>query len=168
MEEQLDEIAKRTDIFCTKMAELQLKKEEFTRKMNEIGIVQPDVLRTYETMNLKQLDKKLTECLNQLKKYENVNKKALDQFVRAKSQKDTLSKNVEELKQNETSINSLIEVLNNRRYQTLQLTFKQVAKNFNEVFHKLIPDGRADLIMQVVDGADVSSLFLHFYNTSIF
>lgn len=49
-----------------------------------------------------QLDKKLTECLNQLKKYENVNKKALDQFVRAKAQKEGLSKSVDELKQNET------------------------------------------------------------------
>jgi len=156
LEETIDDIAKKTDAFCTKMAELQLKKEEFTRKMNEIGIVQPEVLRTYQNMNLKQLDKKLTECLNQLKKYENVNKKALDQFVRAKSQKDNLFKNVEELKQNETSIKSLIEVLDNRRHETLNLTFKQVAKNFNEVFRKLIPDGRADLVMHVVDQNDQS------------
>jgi hypothetical protein len=40
--------------------------------------------------------------LGQLKKYENVNKKALDQFVRAKAQKEGLSKSVDELKQNET------------------------------------------------------------------
>lgn len=94
--------------------------------------------------------------MNQLKKYENVNKKALDQFVRAKSQKDSLSKNVDELKQNETSIKSLIEVLDNRRHETLQLTYKQVAKNFNEVFRKLIPDGHADLVMHVMDQNDVS------------
>lgn len=83
------------------MAELQLKREEFTRKMNEIGIVPADVLRKYQNMNLKQLDKQLTECLGLLKKYENVNKKALDQFVRAKTQKEGLTKNVDELKNNE-------------------------------------------------------------------
>lgn len=93
--------------------------------------------------------------MNELKKYENVNKKALDQFVRAKTQKDGLSKNVDELKQNENSIKSLIDVLDNRRHETLQLTYKQVAKNFNEVFKKLIPDGRADLIMHVMDPNEV-------------
>ena len=52
-------------------------------------------------MSLKQLDKKLTECMNALKKYENVNKKALDQFVRASGQKEELNTRVDELKKNE-------------------------------------------------------------------
>lgn len=39
--------------------------------------------------------------MNELKKYENVNKKALDQFVRASAQKDKLSKHVDELRNNE-------------------------------------------------------------------
>jgi hypothetical protein len=56
LEAELDNIAKQTDAFCTKMAELQLKKEEFTRKMNEIGIVPADTLRTYQNMSLKQVN----------------------------------------------------------------------------------------------------------------
>ena len=53
---------------------------------------------TYQNYGLKQLDKKLTECMNELKKYENVNKKALDQFVRANTQKESLTKQVEEMR----------------------------------------------------------------------
>lgn len=52
-------------------------------------------------MNLNVLHKKLTECMNRLKKYENVNKRALDQFVRASGQKDELTKRVNELTTNE-------------------------------------------------------------------
>lgn len=108
--------------------------------------------------------------MNELKKYENVNKKALDQFVRASSQKDELTKRVDELKNNELvifyyfllnnknkllfflqAIKDLLQVLENRRYETLQLTFKQVAKNFHDVFKKLIPYGRADLVMKTSD-----------------
>lgn len=53
------------------------------------------------------------------------------------------------------SIKTLIDVLENRRHETLQLTFKQVAKNFSEVFHRLIPDGRADLVMHILDQVEV-------------
>ncbi|KAI6188353.1 Structural maintenance of chromosomes protein [Aphelenchoides besseyi] len=157
LDEEIENIAKQTDTYCTKMTELQLKRDEFSRKMNDVGSISHDVLTKYQNLNLKQLDKKLTECLNELKKYENVNKKALDQFVRAKTQKENLAQNVNELKQNENSIQSLIEVLDNRRHETLHLTFKQVAKNFNEVFRRLIEGGTANLIMKQMDEFIVNS-----------
>ena len=40
----------------------------------------------------------------------------------------------------------MLTVLENRRYETLHLTFKQVAKYFSEVFRKLIPNGSANLV----------------------
>jgi chromosome segregation ATPase len=46
---------------------------------------------------LLQLEKKLLQCNQELKKYENVNKKALDQFVSFSEQKDKLSKRKDEL-----------------------------------------------------------------------
>lgn len=39
--------------------------------------------------------------MNELKKYENVNKKAMEQFMRAAGQKEELNKRVEELQRNE-------------------------------------------------------------------
>lgn len=56
--------------------------------------------KTYESYSLKQLDKKLSEALEQLKKYENVNKKALDQYVQASSRKEELTKRMDEHKAN--------------------------------------------------------------------
>ncbi|KAH7716577.1 chromosome associated protein [Aphelenchoides avenae] len=152
LESKVDDFAKQADLFCTKMANIQAKREEYLKKIREIGTLPGDAMvGRYANQSLKQLDKKLTECVNELKKYENVNKKALDQFVRASGQKEELQKRVDELKHNQKSIEDLLTVLENRRYETLRLTFKQVAKNFFEVFQKLIPAGRGDLIMKTAN-----------------
>lgn len=39
-------------------------------------------------------------------------------------------------------------MLENRKYEAIQFTFKQVSKNFTEVFKKLVPTGKAALIMR--------------------
>lgn len=157
LNENLEESAKDAEIYCTKIATIQTKREECSRKIKEIGSLPSDAHGTYNQMSLKQLDKKLIECMNELKKYENVNKKACEQFLRASSQKEELSKRVEELQKNEQSIKDLLIVLENRRYETLHLTFKQVAKNFSEVFKALIPEGQANLVMQTLEKGGVNS-----------
>lgn len=154
-DKQIVEIAKQTDTYCSKIADYQSKRDEFTKKMNEIGMITTDALGKYKNCTPKELDRKLTECMSNLKKYENVNKKAFDQFVRANTQKEGLTTKLEELTKNEQSIKNLIDVLENRRQETLSLTFKQVAKNFSEVFAQLIPGGTAELIMKYNDNVSL-------------
>lgn len=72
-------------------------------------MVPTDALGKYKNLSLKQLDKKLTDCMTELKKYENVNKKALDQFVRANSEKETLVRKVNEAAKDE----KVSEMINN-------------------------------------------------------
>ena len=45
-------------------------------------------------------------------------------------------------------IQELIEVLDNQKEEAIQRTFKQVAKNFQQVFNELVPEGSASLLMQ--------------------
>lgn len=42
----------------------------------------------------------------------------------------------------------LMNVLELRKYEAIQLTFKQVSKYFSEVFKKLVPQGNASLVMK--------------------
>lgn len=42
----------------------------------------------------------------------------------------------------------LMDVLEQRKQEAIQLTFKQVSKNFSEVFKKLVPAGTAQLVMR--------------------
>lgn len=56
-------------------------------------------------------------------------------------------------------IRELIETLEHRKLEAIQFTFKQVSKNFTEVFKKLVPTGRGSLIMRVAsdDSQEISA-----------
>ena len=41
-----------------------------------------------------------------------------------------------------------MQVLEHRKYEAIQFTFKQVSKYFSEVFKKLVPQGHAMLVMK--------------------
>lgn len=75
-----------------------------------------------------QLFRKLEQCNTELKKYSHVNKKALDQFVNFSEQKEKLIKRQEELDRGYKSIMELMNVLELRKYEAIQLTFKQVTR----------------------------------------
>lgn len=75
---------------------------------------------------ISQLFRKLEQCNTELKKYSHVNKKALDQFVNFSEQKEKLIKRQDELDRGYKSIMELMNVLELRKYEAIQLTFKQV------------------------------------------
>lgn len=68
----------------------------------------------------------MEQCNTELKKYSHVNKKALDQFVNFSEQKEKLIKRQDELDRGYKSIMELMNVLELRKYEAIQLTFKQV------------------------------------------
>lgn len=127
------------------------KKEECMKKIRELGSLPQEAFEKYQTLSLKQLFRKLEQCNQELKKYSHVNKKALDQFVNFSEQKEKLMKRQEELDRGHKSIMELMNVLELRKYEAIQLTFKQVSKNFSEVFQKLVPGGKASLVMKKGD-----------------
>ncbi|KAM6347069.1 LOW QUALITY PROTEIN: structural maintenance of chromosomes protein 3 [Alca torda] len=130
-----------------------LKKEECMKKIRELGSLPQEAFEKYQTLSLKQviIIRKLEQCNTELKKYSHVNKKALDQFVNFSEQKEKLIKRQEELDRGYKSIMELMNVLELRKYEAIQLTFKQVSKNFSEVFQKLVPGGKATLVMKKGD-----------------
>jgi structural maintenance of chromosome 3 (chondroitin sulfate proteoglycan 6) len=83
-----------------------------------------------------------------LKKFAHVNKKAFEQYSNFTKQRDQLLKRREELDNSAASIEDLVQVLDQRKDEAIERTFKQVAKNFEEVFEKLVPAGRGRLIIQ--------------------
>uniref|UniRef100_A0A1I7YP81 Structural maintenance of chromosomes protein n=1 Tax=Steinernema glaseri TaxID=37863 RepID=A0A1I7YP81_9BILA len=147
LDNMLEDMSKNADIFCTKAAAYQTKKEEATRRIRELGAVPQEAFTKYSGCRMTELDSQLTLCIKELKKYGNVNKKALDQFVRASAQKEDLEKRMEEQLRSREAINDLLTVLENRKYDAIQLTFNVVSDNFQKVFAKLVPGGRATLIM---------------------
>lgn len=69
-------------------------------------------------------------------------------------QKEKLVKRKEELDRGDEKIKELMFVLEQRKCEAIQFTFKQVSKYFSEVFKKLVPSGHAQLVMKTADGEE--------------
>lgn len=95
-----------------------------------------------------QIVKRLHTVLTSLKQYSHVNKKAFEQYANFTKQRDTLLKRRSELDSSQSSIEELIEVLDQRKDEAIERTFKQVSKEFASVFEKLVPAGRGRLVIQ--------------------
>lgn len=105
-----------------------------------------------------QLAKQLARVKDTLKKYSHVNKKAVEQWSNFTKQRDDLLRRRTELEQSGVSIQELIEVLDQRKDEAIERTFKLVSKNFEEIFAKLVPAGRGRLVMQRrADNGDASA-----------
>ncbi|XP_077991930.1 structural maintenance of chromosomes protein 3-like [Glandiceps talaboti] len=149
--DRIQDDTKELEKMTNKQSLLLKKKEECMRKIRELGSLPSDAFEKYNNLSLKQLFKKLEQCNAELKKYSHVNKKALDQFVNFSDQKEKLIKRKEELDKGHEAITQLMTVLEHRKYEAIQLTFKQVSKYFSEVFQLLVPGGHATLVMKKGD-----------------
>eukprot|EP00048_Salpingoeca_helianthica_P020901 m.9177 g.9177 ORF g.9177 m.9177 type:complete len:1197 (+) comp5363_c0_seq1:148-3738(+) len=124
------------------------KKEECMRKIRELGSLPAEAFSKYQKTSMKELYRMLADCNKQLKKFSHVNKKALDQYVSFSQQRDDLFTRKQEQDTADAKIKELVAVLDGQKDEAIERTFKQVAKNFAEVFRELVPDGRASLVMQ--------------------
>lgn len=98
-----------------------------------------------------QLFRELEKANTQLKKYNHVNKKALDQFLSFSEQKEKLYQRKAELDVGDTKIRELMNTLEMRKVEAIQFTFRQVAKYFTTVFKKLVPQGCGHLVLKTKD-----------------
>merc|ERR1712223_1458506 len=125
--------------------EIADKIEECTKKIRELGSLPTDAFTKYKNMSQKQLFKQLEKSNNELKKYSHVNKKALDQFISFSEEKEKLMARQDELDRGHKKIQDLMDVLEQRKFEAILFTFKQVSKYFQEVFKKLVPTGQGTL-----------------------
>jgi structural maintenance of chromosome 3 (chondroitin sulfate proteoglycan 6) len=99
-------------------------------------------------LNISQITGKLKKVNDALKKYKHVNKKAFEQYNNFTTQRDSLTKRRKELDDSQASISELVEVLDQRKDEAIERTFKQVSKEFATIFERLVPAGRGRLVIQ--------------------
>merc|ERR1719291_51801 len=154
IQDKIEEDAKELERMASKQTVLQQKIQDCTKKIRELGSLPSDAFEKYKSMSQKQLFKQLERANQELKKYSHVNKKALDQYVSFSEQKEKLIKRKEELDRGHKKINDLMDVLEQRKFEAILFTFKQVSKYFQEVFEKLCPLGRGTLSIKRDDSND--------------
>jgi structural maintenance of chromosome 3 (chondroitin sulfate proteoglycan 6) len=146
--ERINEDAKDLEKITSKNSLLGKKIEESMRKIRELGTLPGDAETKYASLSLKQLYKKLQQCNQELQKYSHVNKKALDQYLDFSEKKEKLLERKSDLDAGHESIIELMSALEQRKYEAITITFRQVSMFFSEVFKKLVPQGRAHLDMK--------------------
>ena len=153
---QQEELAKAIERHQRRMEKSTQKKAALAKQANDcasnirnLGILpSADATAKYERMDSNTIVKKLHKVNEALKKYSHVNKKAFEQYNNFTRQRETLTKRREELDSSQRSIEELIEVLDQRKDEAIERTFKQVSREFANVFEKLVPAGMGRLIIQ--------------------
>ncbi|KZT22156.1 RecF/RecN/SMC protein [Neolentinus lepideus HHB14362 ss-1] len=139
---------KSTERYLAKRQMLIGRKEECSRNIRDLGVLPEEAFEKYTKEKLDRLVKKLHAVNQGLKKFAHVNKKAFEQYSNFTKQRDQLLQRREDLEKSAESIQDLVQVLDQRKDEAIERTFKQVASNFEDVFEKLVPAGRGKLIIQ--------------------
>ena len=143
----IEKAQKRVQKSVQKRRILTKQAAEVATKIRDLGIL-PQGLEKYEKIKSEVIVKRLHKVNEALKKYGHVNKKAFEQYNNFTNQRDTLEKRSGELIEGQASIEDLIQVLDQRKDEAIERTFKQVSKEFANVFEKLVPAGRGRLVIQ--------------------
>ena len=121
---------------------------ECSRNIRDLGVLPEEAFGRFEKTSSNAIVKRLHKVKDALKKYSHVNKKAFEQYSNFTKQRDTLERRRSELDSSQASIEDLIAVLDQRKDEATQRTFKQVSKHFADTFERLVPAGRGRLIIQ--------------------
>ncbi|KAB2615208.1 structural maintenance of chromosomes protein 3-like [Pyrus ussuriensis x Pyrus communis] len=146
-ERTLQDEAKELEQLLSKRNMFLAKQEEYSKKIRELGPLSSDAFEAYKRRGIKELHKALHRCNEQLQQFSHVNKKALDQYVNFTEQREELQKRQAELKAGDQKIDELIKVLDQRKDESIERTFKGVARHFREVFSELVQGGHGHLVM---------------------
>lgn len=144
----IEKAQKRMEKSIQKRRILTKQAAEVVIKIRDLGILPHGALEKYEKTKSDAIVKRLHKVNEALKKYGHVNKKAFEQYNSFTNQRDTLEKRRAELTEGQASIEELITVLDQRKDEAIERTFKQVSREFANVFEKLVPAGRGRLVIQ--------------------
>ncbi|KAE9367921.1 putative chromosome segregation protein sudA [Stipitochalara longipes BDJ] len=139
---------KKMEKSVTKKALLTTSAAECAKNIRDLGVLPDEAFEKYANIDSKTITAKLKKVNDSLKKYKHVNKKAFEQYNNFTTQRDSLLKRRKELDDSQTSIQDLVEVLDQRKDEAIERTFKQVSKEFASIFERLVPAGRGRLVIQ--------------------
>ena len=136
--------------------EQQLRRDLLDRRaacqesIRELGLVPQSLRDKFRSTQTEKLVKRLHKLQTSLKQFEQagLNRHAVEHYRKSQKSKEELESRRAELEKAKTSIANLIEVLDQRKDEAIERTFKQVSKAFGEVFAKLVPQGSGRLIIQ--------------------
>uniref|UniRef100_A0A182J0E3 Structural maintenance of chromosomes protein 3 n=1 Tax=Anopheles atroparvus TaxID=41427 RepID=A0A182J0E3_ANOAO len=149
---------------------LEKRKEDVLSKINDLGAL-PAVDPVYFSMPPHKLMGLLEQSKKQLKRVSNCNQKAQDEYTRQLKKLSETDKHIQELRTVKETVYSSLQTLDIRREQGIEDTFRNVNQNFQDIFRRFVPSGKAHLILHtknihintndcVITGDDTNNRYL--------
>ncbi|KAK3717623.1 Structural maintenance of chromosomes protein 3 [Vermiconidia calcicola] len=134
---------------ASKRAVLSSRLADVGAQIRGLGVL-PDAAFSaqYTNMAANTATTRLHKVQDALKKYGHVNKKAFEQYVQFEKQREVLEERRKELHSSHSSIQELIDHLDQKKDEAIERTFRQVSREFATVFERLVPAGKGRLIIQ--------------------
>ncbi|KAG0647721.1 Chromosome segregation sudA [Hyphodiscus hymeniophilus] len=139
---------KRIEKGIQKRAIIAARLQDCTKNIRDLGVLPDEAFERFANTDSNKIQTRLKKVTEALKKFVGVNKKAFEQYNNFTSQRDSLTKRRKELDDSQSSIQDLVEVLDQRKDEAIERTFKQVSKEFASIFERLVPAGRGRLVIQ--------------------
>ncbi|KAK6606289.1 Chromosome segregation protein sudA [Botrytis cinerea] len=139
---------KRMEKSIARKAILTTSAADCAKNIRDLGVLPDEAFEKYKDYDPKSIQSRLKKVQEALKKYKHVNKKAFEQYNQFTTQRDSLTKRRKELDDSQSSIQELVEVLDQRKDEAIERTFKQVSREFAQIFERLVPAGRGRLVIQ--------------------
>jgi structural maintenance of chromosome 3 (chondroitin sulfate proteoglycan 6) len=91
---------------------------------------------------------KLESLNKKMKKFDKINRFAVDDYKVFKNKKEEIKEKLDELYQTEEDIKGVISVLDDKKESAIQSTFEKVKKSFEYIFKEMVPNGHANLTLE--------------------
>jgi len=169
LQKKQEELARRIEHHARSVEKNMQKRSQYAsrladtnKEIRDLGVLPEEAFDKYRKWDLDRILKRHHEVKEALKGFHGVNKKAFEQYNNFTRQKETLTTRREELGKSRKSIEELIDHLDMRKDEAIERTFKQVSREFANVFERLVPAGKGRLVIQrksdvQVQGADEES-----------
>jgi len=138
----------RIDTINNKIALLTHKKDEICEKINLIVPFPSSSVEEHRNFSYTELQKKMCEISEEMPLFRYVNKKANEQFVQFETKRQELVQSLSDIDESKESISQLIVVLDEKKKSAFESFFQKLSDNFSSIFHRLMPDRFAQLVLQ--------------------
>lgn len=152
---EISEFQTEIEKISLKLLNLLENKENYIKKMGSLGSLPAEEHEKYKAEPPQILMKLLEKNSKNIKKYQHVNKRAIEQYNRYTEKLENLNERIGDLDKSEVSIKDLLLHLESVKDEAVFRTFRNVAQYFSEVFHEIVPQGKGRLKMAKGEGEGV-------------
>jgi structural maintenance of chromosome 3 (chondroitin sulfate proteoglycan 6) len=137
-------------------------KSEYLEKYSKLKEAQIKLLQNESGIDVRDTEKKLNKILQpiysslentnrKMKKFEKINRFALDDYKLFKEKREEVTEKMADLQGKENELLEVIKVLDQKKESAIQTTFEKVSKSFEYFFKELVPNGYASLSLDSVN-----------------